>query len=304
MGYERSDRRYGRDQSYGYRPEGRGRDNERGYARSEDLSYNRDRGYGQGGYRSGRVDYGRSSYDHDEDRGFFDRAGDEIRSWFGDEEAERRRRYDERQAERDEYDRGRGYGYSRGTAHGVGAPSVNGWSQPDYGAGRGAGATGSYGLGAGRDRDQWGHDPNYHAWRSRQLDELDREYADYRREHQSKFDSDYSSWRENRQKQRSSLQSVQEHQEVVGSDGKHIGKVDHVRGDRILLTKTDKDAGGHHHSIPCSWITSVDDKVTINRTADQAQQAWRDEENNGAFGSGRSEGDGPHILNRSFSGTY
>jgi len=30
-----------------------------------------------------------------EDRGFFERAGDEIRSWFGDEEAERRRRVDE-----------------------------------------------------------------------------------------------------------------------------------------------------------------------------------------------------------------
>ena len=38
---------------------------------------------------------GRSYYDRD-DRGAFDRAGDEIRSWFGDEEAERRRRMDER----------------------------------------------------------------------------------------------------------------------------------------------------------------------------------------------------------------
>jgi len=31
-----------------------------------------------------------------EERGFFERAGDEIKSWFGDEEAERRRRMDER----------------------------------------------------------------------------------------------------------------------------------------------------------------------------------------------------------------
>src|SRR5262245_63979312 len=30
-----------------------------------------------------------------EERGFFERAGDEIKSWFGDEEAERRRRVDE-----------------------------------------------------------------------------------------------------------------------------------------------------------------------------------------------------------------
>src|SRR5262249_60892996 len=31
-----------------------------------------------------------------EERGFIERAGDEIKSWFGDEEAERRRRMDER----------------------------------------------------------------------------------------------------------------------------------------------------------------------------------------------------------------
>ena len=30
------------------------------------------------------------------ERGFFDRAGDEISSWFGDDEAERRREMDER----------------------------------------------------------------------------------------------------------------------------------------------------------------------------------------------------------------
>ena len=32
--------------------------------------------------------------DDDRDRGFFERAGDEVASWFGDEEAERRRRED------------------------------------------------------------------------------------------------------------------------------------------------------------------------------------------------------------------
>ena len=38
----------------------------------------------------------RSPRDRDEDRGFFERAGDEISSWFGDDEAERRREMDER----------------------------------------------------------------------------------------------------------------------------------------------------------------------------------------------------------------
>ena len=34
--------------------------------------------------------------DRDDDRGFFDRAGDEVASWFGDEDAARRRREDHR----------------------------------------------------------------------------------------------------------------------------------------------------------------------------------------------------------------
>lgn len=74
-----------------------------------------------------------------------------------------------------------------------------------------------------------------------------------------------------------------EHMEVLGSDGAHVGTVDKVRGDRIVLTKSDKDAGGHHHSIPSAWIQSVDDRVTISRTAEEAQNAWRDEERRGAL---------------------
>jgi len=50
------------------------------------------RGY-EGEYREPyyRGGYGRGA----EERGFFERAGDEIKSWFGDESAERRRRSDE-----------------------------------------------------------------------------------------------------------------------------------------------------------------------------------------------------------------
>src|SRR3954469_24412873 len=60
-------------------------------------NWNRDRESGRGDYRgqSGRGEgqrYGRG----DDDRGFLDRAGDEVRSWFGDDEAQRRREEDER----------------------------------------------------------------------------------------------------------------------------------------------------------------------------------------------------------------
>jgi osmotically-inducible protein OsmY len=43
--------------------------------------------YGRGGYRRDR--------DRADDRGYAERAGDEVRSWFGDDEAQRRRNLDE-----------------------------------------------------------------------------------------------------------------------------------------------------------------------------------------------------------------
>lgn len=70
--------------------------------------------YGRDQDRYGSDTFGRGSRDYNEDRGFLDRAGDEVRSWFGDEEAERRRDQDMRQAG---YHRGRGpKGYQRSDA--------------------------------------------------------------------------------------------------------------------------------------------------------------------------------------------
>ncbi|WP_156678636.1 DUF2171 domain-containing protein [Sphingomonas profundi] len=309
MGYDRNDGRFGRDQNYGNRSYGGGRD----YGRGEDGGYDRDRGYRGQDAQRGRSDYGRPPQGYDyEDRGFFDRAGDEVRSWFGDEEAERRRRFDERFAQRD-YDRDQArygresYGRDSGGRYagfgdpGFGTPVAGyGWSGDQSRDNRDAGGN----RDSGRD-----HDPSYRSWRDRQIEALDRDYDDYRREHQSKFDNEFTGWRGKRQTQRDSLKQAREHQEVVGTDGVHVGTVDHVRDDRILLTKTDKDAGGHHHSIPSSWIEKVDEKVHINRTADQAKQAWKDEENNSAIGgqsnwSSDDRSGGPRNLNRSFSGTY
>jgi hypothetical protein len=183
------------------------------------------------------------------DRDFFSRAGDEVRSWFGDDEAERRRALDARY-------------------------------------------------------DNRANDDHYRGWRSRQIADLDRDYDEYRREHATRFENEFASWRSDRNTQRGSLARVDEHMEVVGSDGEHVGTVDKVRGDRIILTKNDTDAGGHHHSIPSRWIDSVDDKVTIRKTAQEAQSAWRDEERSGALFGEQGERSGPHYLNRSFSGTY
>src|SRR3546814_5990956 len=68
-------------------------------------------------------------------------------------------------------------------------------------------------------------DSDYHQWRNRQIEALDREYDDYRRERQSRFESDFGGWRQQRATQRQHLTQARENMEVVGSDGEHVGKV-------------------------------------------------------------------------------
>lgn len=245
---------YGQQPSYAG---GYGRPGE-GYGEEQGFYGNRDRGGRDFGRDNGGRDNGRQPQGYDyADRGFIDRAGDEVRSWFGDEEAERRRDADLRADQR-------------------------------FG---------------GQQRDD-----DYHSWRRSQVDALDRDYDEYRRENRSRFENEFSTWRTERQGQRSSLSRVQEHMEVVGSDDSHVGTVDKVRGDRILLTKEDQDAGGRHHSIPSRWIQSVDDKITLSKTAEEAQGHWRDEERNQAFFGDEDRDDnretGGRMLNRSFSDTY
>ena len=70
---------------------------------------------------------------------------------------------------------------------------------------------------------------------------------------------------------------IREHMEVVGSDGGHVGKVDHVLGDEIELAKLDLGSGFKHHLIPMTWIEMVDgDKVRLNLTKDAAKAGWRE----------------------------
>ncbi|HEU0043871.1 DUF2171 domain-containing protein [Sphingomonas sp.] len=190
-----------------------------------------DRGDGRDAYRQQRGSYSRQPQDHDDDRGFLARAGDEVRSWYGDEEAERRREADARHSDHE---------------------------------------TG---------RSSYGRDEHYHSWRAQQLSAFDRDYHEYRQENQAKFHSEFAVFRSERQGQRDLLAQVTEHAEVVGSDGQHVGTVDKVRGDRIVLTKNDADAGGRHHSIPSRWLQSADGgKVVLRKTASEAQQHWPDEE--------------------------
>ena len=67
---------------------------------------------------------------------------------------------------------------------------------------------------------------------------------------------------------------IKEHLEVVGSDGGHVGRVDHVMGDQIELAKMDLGSGLKHHMIPVSWVDHVDEHVHLNMTKDEAKARW------------------------------
>jgi hypothetical protein len=70
---------------------------------------------------------------------------------------------------------------------------------------------------------------------------------------------------------------IKEHMEVLGSDGHHVGKVDHVLGGEIELAKLDLGSGLRHHLIPLTWVDSVaDDKVRLSLTRDEAKAGWRE----------------------------
>lgn len=271
--------------------------------------------------------------EHD-DRGFFDRMGDEVRSWFGDDD-------DRRQ----DYERGDDYGrrrYREGSRFGgrdersrpMNWTASEGGYNRDYQDELDRGyrpMAGDYSRSdredpsPSRDREtHWDRDPyrrtsfagsrarsneddrHYGEMRRRRAEELDRDYDEYRRERASQFENDFSSWRERRMTKRQMLGEIREHMDVVGNDGKHVGTVDRVSGDRIILTRGDPDSGGVHHSLSCSDLDRVEsDRVILDCSAEKAKERWRDESRSRALFEREDQGRaGPHILDRSFSGTY
>jgi len=252
-----------------------------------------------------------TSYNPD-DRGFMSKAGDEVKSWFGDEDAERRRQLD---AARD----------NAGNAF------------------RGSGSTNQQSLGytgsTSADISSVHHDPDYQSYRKGWMDEYDRDYHEYRQSKQQAFHDDFNAFRTQKSSANntdgtgigtssgttsgtaksdtsgatsaamgvgagvaaygastsgssgtgagygassstgSSLTGaaaqVKEHMVVDGSDGQGIGKVDHIQGSDIKLTKHDS-TDGKHHLIPMSWVASVEgNKVKLNKTSDEAMKQWR-----------------------------
>jgi hypothetical protein len=326
---------------------------------SSDRNFDRDRDWRGGPRRfEGRRD----------ERGFFERAGDEIASWFGDDDAERRRRRDQTRDERGrdwsgrDPERGTGSDWNRDRYWSDddnrrdrdrrdyyetrGLNERGGFGEGDYNRNwrsdlSGPGnrerdwdrernreyrpMTGNYGYDRsqspyGRDEyrrtsragtSDWSdrsrhEDPHYRSWRDRHMSDLDRDYDDYRAENQSRFENDFGSWRERRQQKRGMLGQIREHMEVVGNDDQHVGTVDKTAGDRLILTKSDPESGGVHHSLSCSDIDRIEgDRVILGCSADEARNRWRDESRHRALFERDDQGEmGARMLDRSFEGTY
>jgi hypothetical protein len=69
---------------------------------------------------------------------------------------------------------------------------------------------------------------------------------------------------------------IREHMDVISSDRKTVGKVDHLEGaDKIKLTKQSAPDGQHHHFIPVSWVDHVDQHVHLNKSGADVTSHWQ-----------------------------
>jgi hypothetical protein len=260
---------------------GRGRDYDRGYGRDHD----RDRSAFSQSDRSRNHDRGRSDYDRPSSRPMNWTSSDHDYR-YSSQRPSSSGGYGSSYAGADR-DRSRGRDRNYRPMAGDYGRSDTQWGRDDYRN------TTYVGSGTGRDSDR-----HYHAWRQRQMDRLDRDYDNYCREKQDKFENDFGSWRQNRMGKRQQLGQIREHMDVVGSDGENVGKVDCVRGDHIVLTKSDSH-DNRHHSIECSMIDTVEgDQVRLNMPAEEAKSRFED------IGRTSSDREERTTLERSFSGTY
>jgi hypothetical protein len=68
------------------------------------------------------------------------------------------------------------------------------------------------------------------------------------------------------------VQNIQEHMEVIGADGVHVGTVDRVTDQGIKLTRADGPLGAtRHRVIPIGLVAEVEgDRVRLSSNGDVA----------------------------------
>jgi hypothetical protein len=70
------------------------------------------------------------------------------------------------------------------------------------------------------------------------------------------------------------VSEIQPHMEVISSCGCTMGKVDHLDGNSIKLTKNDSP-DGQHHFVPLTQVERVDDHVHLKTDAEETRQQWQ-----------------------------
>jgi hypothetical protein len=70
------------------------------------------------------------------------------------------------------------------------------------------------------------------------------------------------------------VSDIQHHMDVVASCGCKMGKVDHLEGNAIKLTKNDSPDGQHHY-VPIDWVTRVDNHVHLSKNASETESGWK-----------------------------
>ena len=74
------------------------------------------------------------------------------------------------------------------------------------------------------------------------------------------------------------LGNIRPAMDVIGSDGEHLGTVDHVDHNRIKLRRNDPASGGDHHWLAQDKIASVEgNAVRLSVPAAEVRQSWQDE---------------------------
>jgi hypothetical protein len=72
------------------------------------------------------------------------------------------------------------------------------------------------------------------------------------------------------------ISHIKEHMDVISSDRKTVGKVDHLEGpDKIKLTRQSSPDGQHHHVIPVAWIDHIDQHVHLNKSGADVTAHWQ-----------------------------
>jgi hypothetical protein len=80
------------------------------------------------------------------------------------------------------------------------------------------------------------------------------------------------------------LTQINEHMEIIGADGVHIGTVDKVDGNRIKMTKADSGShDDHHHYISQGLIAAVDGNQVRLSASGASALLFEEEEDGGAL---------------------